>query len=260
MCGIYLALSRKGSIPPPANLLELLQNRGPDHVNQIVHELEIDDGARESKAEIPRQNTFISCASSVLSLRGHTTVVQPTTLSTGLNGRSKSPFLCWNGEAWAFAGAAIQGNDSEHVLHLLSHVSHAAFSCQSKSHEQAIAEALASYSGPYAFAFYEPLLHRIYFGRDLLGRRSLLYRMTKEGDIILSSIPDGTGVQWAEVEADGIYFIDLNSDSTTSDFEIQSTPYCFGSDTSATELRKVSPRGSVDYTGKLILLDRRYVH
>jgi len=84
--------------------------------------------------------------------------------------------------------------------------------------------------------------------------------MTKEGDIILSSIPDGTGVQWAEVEADGIYFIDLNSDSTTSDFEIQSTPYCFGSDTSATELRKVSPRGSVDYTGKLILLDRRYVH
>jgi len=257
MCGIYLALSRKGPIPPPANLLELLQNRGPDYVNQIVHELEIDDGTRESKAGTPRQNTFISCASSVLSLRGHTTVVQPTTLSTGLNGRSKSPFLCWNGEAWTFAGAAIQGNDSEHVLHLLSHVSHAAFSC--KSHEQAIAEALASYSGPYAFAFYEPLLHRVYFGRDLLGRRSLLYRITREGDIILSSIPDGAGVQWSEVEADGIYFIDLDSDSATSDFQIQSTPYCFGSDASATELRKVSRRASVDHTGKLILPDRRYV-
>ncbi|GAB7338962.1 hypothetical protein MBLNU457_5635t1 [Dothideomycetes sp. NU457] len=238
MCGIYLALSRKGPIPAPPNLLELLRNRGPDHVSQVVHEVSLDQGNHEPASETSQQSVFISCASSVLSLRGNATVEQPATLAEELDGRKESAFLCWNGEAWTFAGAAIQGNDSEHILRLLSHVSAAAISCQAKFHEQAIAEALASYSGPYAFAFYEPLLRRLYFGRDLLGRRSLLYRTTSEGELVLSSVPEGAGIQWTEVETDGIHFIDLDIDHSSPDFRIQTTPYCFGSDANPSEQRR----------------------
>jgi len=239
MCGIYLALSRKGLVPAPSNLLELLRNRGPDHVSQVVHEIKLDEGTHGPATRTIQESVFISCASSVLSLRGNAIVEQPATLAEELNGRKVSPFLCWNGEAWTFAGAAIQGNDSEHVLHLLSHVSDAALACQSKFHEQAVAEALASYSGPYAFAFYEPLLRRLYFGRDLLGRRSLLYRTTSEGELVLSSVPEGDGIQWTEVETDGIHFVDLGIDHSNPAFRVQTTPYCFGSDSNPTERRRV---------------------
>lgn len=244
MCGIYLALSRTGPVPASSDLLELLRNRGPDHVSQVVHKVNLDGGDHEQTTGTSQQSVFISCASSVLSLRGNATVEQPATLAEELDGRSESPFLCWNGEAWTFAGAAIQGNDSEHVLRLLSHVSAAAISCQAESHEQAVAEALASYSGPYAFAFYEPLLRRLYFGRDILGRRSLLYRTTDKGELILSSVPEGPGVQWTEVETDGINFVDLNIDRSDTEFRVHTTPYCFGSDANPIERRRVSNQGS----------------
>jgi hypothetical protein len=51
----------------------------------------------------------------------------------------------------------------------------------------------------------------LFFGRDILGRRSLLRRLTNYGDLIISSVSDGHhDGGWAEIEADGVYCIDLH--------------------------------------------------
>ena len=65
--------------------------------------------------------------------------------------------------------------------------------------------------------FYDATNNHIYYGRDCLGRRSLLQKSTPDGALVLSSVCDNaTGEAWAEVEADGIYFVDLNDFTDSS--------------------------------------------
>jgi len=222
-----------------------LSRRGPDCVHQTCHEIAVDqavdrkDDTGHSTWPSTSSKVFITCASSVLSLRGSSTVAQPVTSTGHLDARPQPPFLCWNGEAWTFDGNSIKGNDSEHVFQTLSHVSISAFFSTPERHADAIAGALASYAGPFAFAFFEPLNRRLYFGRDLLGRRSLLYRHTEDGQFLLSSMSDDTNVGWNEVEADGIYFVDLNSSTDHRGFKSDHVGYCFGSDSEPARQRLV---------------------
>lgn len=73
-----------------------------------------------------------------------------------------------------------------------------------------IASGLSCVAGPYAFVFLDRERGHLYFGRDFLGRRSLCWRQTSEGDLTLCSITDGNSSHhWREVEADGVYFIDM---------------------------------------------------
>ncbi|KAL8839407.1 MAG: hypothetical protein Q9170_001746 [Blastenia crenularia] len=81
-----------------------------------------------------------------------------------------------------------------------------------KNIEHQIIHSLSHISGPYAFIFYHAISGRIFYGRDLLGRRSLLKGEGKDGSFALSSVRYGSSAErWTEVEADGIYVIDLPS-------------------------------------------------
>ena len=103
-----------------------------------------------------------------------------------------------------------------------------------------IANKLSTVAGPYAFVAYDPDLGILCFGRDFLGRRSLLTRVTDDGDFLLSSIsdsPESSG--WSEVEADGVYCVDLQrtADSgLTGDetrlgrYPVTQVPYSFTDD------------------------------
>jgi asparagine synthetase B (glutamine-hydrolysing) len=69
--------------------------------------------------------------------------------------------------------------------------------------------------GPFAFVYYRASMKKIYFGRDCLGRRSLLWYRSEEEAFMLSSVgkavtseEDMKGV-WEEVPAAGIYSIDF---------------------------------------------------
>lgn len=76
--------------------------------------------------------------------------------------------------------------------------------------------------GPFAFVYYRASTKKIWFARDCLGRRSLLWYKSKNGPFLLSSVgkandtenEDGT---WEEVPANGIYCIDLNDTATDGD-------------------------------------------
>jgi hypothetical protein len=138
---------------------------------------------------------LLTFTSTVLSLRGDHVARQPfVDPVTG-------SVLCWNGEAWALRGEPVQGNDGEAILALLAEISKGSGD---------VMDVLRDIEGPFAFIYLDKPAKRLYYGRDRLGRRSLL---VKDGfPFSLSSIAEMPVDGWAEVEADGCYTLDLSAD------------------------------------------------
>jgi asparagine synthetase B (glutamine-hydrolysing) len=134
----------------------------------------------------------LSFTSTVLALRGSKLVEQPLVSAAG------EQVLCWNGEAWRIGGSAVSRNDGVQVLEGLS------------VGGSDPAGLLRSIQGPFAFVFFSKTLGRLYFGRDRLGRRSLLICQTEDA-LKLSSVADEPHEGWQEVEADGFYSIDVRA-------------------------------------------------
>ncbi|KAK8163365.1 asparagine synthase related protein [Phyllosticta citribraziliensis] len=179
MCGIFASISRHDPIHPDPTVTRLLRNRGPDSQQTLVRSV---DGCH------------LVLHATVLALRGTSIVSQP------LLDRDSGSVLCWNGEAWEIDREPVLGNDSEAVLDLFVDA----------CHNGGIARAISRIRGPYAFVFYDAPHRRLYFGRDCLGRRSLLLA-EQAGNLMLSSICDyKVSNEWREVEADGIFFVDLD--------------------------------------------------
>lgn len=188
MCGIHVAVSRSppGEIPP--HVQRRLRNRGPDHLATHATTTRCSSG----------NETHIAFTSTVLALRGHHIARQPF-----VDQQTGSVF-CWNGEAWRIRHADVLGNDGEAIATLLS----AASRCAPTARQDAVIKVLRSIDGPFAFVFFDKPSNRLYFGRDRLGRRSLLLRLDQEG-VVLSSVAGSRDPGWEEVEADGIYALDL---------------------------------------------------
>lgn len=199
MCGIFFSISHHRHVLPSEAELELLKKRGPDScktIQRVVH----------GKSRIaPHYLTFCS---TVLSLRGTHLVQQP------LQDPSSESLFCWNGEAWSYEGKAIEGNDAQVVFNLLLEAAEGTFPCADG--EVPLSRALCVFSkisGPFAFLFYDARSQRIFFGRDVLGRRALLTTITDDGSILISSVGgDSTPNAWEEVEADGIHVIEIDID------------------------------------------------
>jgi asparagine synthetase B (glutamine-hydrolysing) len=113
--------------------------------------------------------------------------------------------LCWNGEAWGIRGEPVKGNDGEAVLALLAEASRGAGD---------VMDVLRAIEGPFAFIYLDKPAKRLYYGRDRLGRRSLL---VKNGvPFVLSSIAETPVDGWSEVEANGCYTLDLSEGDLSS--------------------------------------------
>ncbi|KAF4470359.1 asparagine synthase [Fusarium albosuccineum] len=189
MCGIHAAISNDADYRITPELERCLANRGPDHTGTVQTQLE--------------GSLFLTFTSTVLSLRGDHVAKQP------LTDPSSGSVLCWNGEAWGIGGEKVQGNDGEAVLVLLAEASRSAADAGS------VLDALRAIEGPFAFIYLDKPAKRLYYGRDRLGRRSLL---TKAGSpFALSSIAETPMEGWGEVEADGCYTIDLDGCNVTSE-------------------------------------------
>lgn len=200
--------------PRNAEFEQLLGNRGPDSKDQFHTEVFEQDSVEQDSAEhISTRKLFLTFISTVLSLRGHSLVPQP------LVDKATGSVLCWNGEAWKIGGAVIANNDTQAIFkRFLDGASRgSSHRVDPKKTQDGVISVLNSLSGPYAFAFYDATSRQLYFGRDSLGRRSLLKRIGPDSDFYLSSVTDPAERQgWAEVDADGLYIIDLfPNDSST---------------------------------------------
>lgn len=194
MCGIHAIVFAGSAVEISQNLRQALSNRGPDYLGQVTRSVSIDDA----------QDTHVSITltSTVLALRGDHVAKQP------FHDSDTGSVLCWNGEAWKIQDQVVRGNDGEAIFAKLTG-SNVADAEQSKSH---VLEVLRSIQGPFAFVFYDAPCKRLYFGRDRLGRRSLLINNPPNGQAIaFSSIADGLTSEWKEVEANGIYSMDVDS-------------------------------------------------
>lgn len=187
MCGIYAVISASQPVEITADLRRCLCNRGPDHIT--THETQVADGAA---------TTHLAFTSSVLALRGDHVAKQPF-----VDPETGSVF-CWNGEAWKIRHHDVSGNDGEAIAALLSE----AVTRDLEEREAAILQVLRCIDGPFAFVFFDKSSSKVYYGRDCLGRRSLVIR--EEGQtVVLSSITDAADPQWKEVDADGIYVLNV---------------------------------------------------
>ncbi|KAH6719067.1 asparagine synthase-domain-containing protein [Leptodontidium sp. MPI-SDFR-AT-0119] len=199
MCGIHAAISRTGFHAPSEDLKHLLSNRGPDHTGHQQARIGVRDG----------NSYWITLMSTVLALRGGHVTAQPF-----LDASSGSA-LCWNGEAWKIGLDLVTGNDGQAVFDLLIQAS----SSQTLPADavSAILKVLHSISGPFAFVFLDRTHNQMFFGRDRLGRRSLVFKNNVDRGVLeLSSIPGDNG-SWEEVEADAIYQLSYGGSSSNSE-------------------------------------------
>ncbi|KAH0556722.1 hypothetical protein GP486_005491, partial [Trichoglossum hirsutum] len=222
MCGIYFSISRETFVPASADLLELLSSRGPDSINE--RQVRVTRLGSTGDLQQGDEIAYLSFTSSVLSVRGDHITEQP------LVDEATGSLLCWNGDAWKINNVSVTGSDTDAVFSLMlkatmSYTAHAGTPCgpepvgdipgAGSSHYGALGAlgaAIEGISGPFAFVFYDALNRKVLFGRDCLGRRSLLQRYDDKGNLIISSISDGCSKgNWRELDNKGIYWIDLMS-------------------------------------------------
>lgn len=211
MCGIYVSCSRQTLETPCAVTCDLIKRRGPDSFKTIYREftgygLQIAKDATKPKASL----TF---SASVLSLRGDAVTEQP------LEDSRTGSILCWNGEAWKINDTSCKGNDAKFVFDTLLQANTPKTS-QSSDEERASAfvTAFRNISGPSAFVFYDGMNHKIFYGQDRLGRRSLLHRVDPDGNLLISSVAHPLASEtWTEVSTGWICILDL-AKYTNQDF------------------------------------------
>ncbi|KAL8997242.1 MAG: hypothetical protein Q9169_003435 [Polycauliona sp. 2 TL-2023] len=203
MCGIFFTNSNGLDVAPSIELLDRLSRRGPDHLGRTTAKCSIGS---------------LSFISSVLSLRSGGLVEQP------LSDPRTGSVLCFNGEAWHLDNAVIRGNDTRVVFDLLLQATASADPLllfgRGNQVDQAVVNALSRISGPFAFIYYDAIHSKVFYGRDPIGRRSLLTYNGEEG-FMVSSIPfaASSAGTWSEVEANGIYAISSELDETSRPLE-----------------------------------------
>ncbi|KAF1990746.1 cytoplasm protein [Aulographum hederae CBS 113979] len=195
MCGIHCTVSWHGFASIDASHEEKLRARGPDSI--CHHKVAV----QHPTAHAP--HAFLTFTSTVLSLRGSEIVAQP------LVDHSTGSVLCWNGEAWNIASSPVPCNDSKTIFTLLLHVAVTTDGDRETSKDRVL-DILSSIRGPFAFVFYDASNTRLFFGRDCLGRRSLVQWAGSAGDFCLSSISDNVNPDSVtELVANNVYVLKL---------------------------------------------------
>lgn len=223
MCGIHAVLTPPGithTVSP--ELTRCLCNRGPDYLGQVDRRGSVTSSTNSDSDSSDSGCWKLKLTSTVLALRGDHVAQQPLSKPDTDSGS----VLCWNGEAWRINGEPVKGvNDGEEIWRMLEEVEEveasASASTSTEETEKKILDVFRAIEGPFAFVYWHEKGRKILFGRDRLGRRSLMMkRDERTGEVVLSSVAEltsgGTDEAnadgsngWKEVEADGVYVLDL---------------------------------------------------
>lgn len=151
-------------------------------------------------------------SSSLLQLRGSSAVPAPHHHPTTRN------ILLWNGEIFGGLDIPPGQNDGSLLLEALSTASTAADDTNSEGEEEEespVIEVLSRIRGPWAVVFWQASTSTLWFGRDVMGRRSLLVQLpTPEsgGQLILASVPpldSGISMESLKELPPGLYSLHL---------------------------------------------------
>lgn len=113
--------------------------------------------------------------------------------------------LLWNGELFRCSDARVRlvdgANDSLVVFEALR------VACNADESLDAVVRLLAAFDGPWSMVFFDARHRRLLFGRDPLGRRSLLFGLSDD-QFCLSSVARGSSS--LEVAPRGLFWIALD--------------------------------------------------
>ncbi|KAG0346248.1 hypothetical protein BG004_002096 [Podila humilis] len=213
MCGILFSLQDRVVPQTPTyaktwtTLQELNSRRGPS----------AQDLYTTGVTQQPNSTVLLNFYGAVLHLRGDQVCHQPHIARSG-------SVLLWNGEI--FDGIPVGQHENDGQV-LMVHLE--AISAQEPAfHPKSFLDIMEKVEGPYAFLYYHAPSKRIFFGRDCLGRRSLLWHrnLTKgkasDAPFILTSVGYSTFrsdlLPLDEVPADGIYCMSLDADRTLTHY------------------------------------------
>ncbi|RMZ83122.1 hypothetical protein DV738_g1265, partial [Chaetothyriales sp. CBS 135597] len=199
MCGIFFSVSHGKPLDPDEQTVARLQARGPDSFRKVAVSVEPDcptGGLTRGPTRGPTETVHLTFCSSVLALRGDVIQTQPL-----LDPVTKS-ILCWNGEAWKYDGHELPGNDSQAVFDAL---------LSADGDTSAIISTMSKISGPFAFVYYHAPSQTLYFGRDRLGRRSLLANDLDREMLTLCSIATEAASSRAEVNTACLHSLTVKS-------------------------------------------------
>ncbi|EPQ30178.1 uncharacterized protein PFL1_02294 [Pseudozyma flocculosa PF-1] len=244
MCGIALLVSTSGNdertTQDPKPSLKALypavqrsnRRRGPDQDAAATHTLVRQDGSQ----------IVLSLTSSVLGLRGRVLTPQPL---VSANGRF---LLAWNGQIFDWdqpssittsSKAKLDRGENDGRLlfdtivervELLEAGQGASAPAAASSIGEAVRSSLAEVEGPYAFALVDKLAGVLVYGRDPLGRRSLLVTYDGEQGMMLASVSCleavTAGLDMQEADCASLWTVNLHqSHLESSALERQSSRY-----------------------------------
>jgi asparagine synthetase B (glutamine-hydrolysing) len=213
MCGICVVLRRRVAVPAAirefctheqtvsssssseastsASSVDWLQRRGPDVLSRIE---------RESGA--------LEMSGSVLHMRG----VDGNAVSQPLVHADSGDALLWNGELFRCCALRLVdgSNDSTVVFDALR------AALASDETLDATVRLLASFEGPWSLVMFDARRRRLLFGRDPLGRRSLLFGLCADRFCLSSVVCDVDDAHsWIEVAPRGLYCVALSDNEPT---------------------------------------------
>lgn len=203
MCGIFCLLSLSPThFEWDKTVYEHLKRRGPNLSQNLT--------VRSTK---PCYQCVFSAH--VLHLRG---LLTPQPVEDG-----RGNVLVWNGEIFGGVPVKPEENDTAVVSQRLS-------SCSSSTE---ILSFLSTVRGPWGFIYYQKAGDCLWFGRDFLGRRSLLWKFDAEVKALtLTSVgahcAGPAASAWQEVPAAGVYRIDLKAVSEAGCVTFEVYPWAHG--------------------------------
>ncbi|CAB5101217.1 hypothetical protein RhiirA5_348828 [Rhizophagus irregularis] len=215
MCGILFRLQLKKSFTNDSfhkelwNQLMILNNqRGPDSQGELFKSIQSQSSSLYT--------VYLTFFGAVLHLRGPSIVKQP------LTDNDEEDVLLWNGEIFNGVEIPPGENDTKYLFAALK-MSH---NIENDNEEKnRILHILQSIEGPYAIIYWQSSKRRLWFGRDCLGRRSLLWNLHSEEDnFILTSVgckisQMSKSPYFAEVSANGIFYLDLDKMLSSTSWE-----------------------------------------
>ncbi|CAF1364732.1 unnamed protein product [Adineta steineri] len=194
MCGICFSLhTQSTSVPIDYTPLNA---RGPDFQNQY--------GPISLTSDL-----YVTFAVSVLALRGY---------------KQEQPFIDEDGNILLYNGEIYEGplqikpDDNDGIL-LSNHLKNC-------SNEIDICNLISKLEGCFAFIYFQKKTNSLYYGRDRLGRRSLMYSITNDAQsnlkMILSSVRLNH-LSYTELDSNILHKLTVLSNDNT--FTIETFPY-----------------------------------